>query len=132
LDTNHIGEAIGRVSTVRDRLQQMHRQGFVFGTCGPVLCELLVGAVLRRDAAKARMRLNILLQVVRVWPIDLTIAEHYAGAYHEIQRAGRALSQVDLMLAALARHFDATLLSTDRDFEALGGIRLENWLAKQT
>jgi hypothetical protein len=37
LDTNHIGEAIGRVSIVRDRVQQMHRQGAVFGTCGPVL-----------------------------------------------------------------------------------------------
>ncbi|HEY1861547.1 MAG TPA: hypothetical protein VGG61_14395 [Gemmataceae bacterium] len=53
LDTNHIGEAIGRVSVVRDRLQQMHRQGIVFGTCGPVLCELLVGAVLRKDAEQS-------------------------------------------------------------------------------
>jgi predicted nucleic acid-binding protein len=71
-----------------------------------------------------------LFQVVRIWPIDLAIADHYAKAYHELQRAGRALSQVDLMLAALARHLNATLLSTDRDFEALSGFQSENWLAK--
>jgi predicted nucleic acid-binding protein len=58
LDTNHLSEAVGRVSVVRDRIQQMHRQGIVFGTCGPVLCELLVGVVLRKDATKARRWLH--------------------------------------------------------------------------
>jgi len=61
LDTNHIGEAIGRVSVVRDRIQQMHRQG------------------------------------------DLAIADRYAEVYHELGKAGRALSQVDMMVAAMAR-----------------------------
>jgi predicted nucleic acid-binding protein len=66
LDTNHIGEAIGRVSIVRDRIQQLHRQGDIFGTCGTVLCELFVGVVLRKDADKARKRLDGLLQLVRL------------------------------------------------------------------
>jgi hypothetical protein len=41
LDTNHLGEAIGRVSIVRDRIQQLHRQGDIFATCVPAVCELL-------------------------------------------------------------------------------------------
>jgi predicted nucleic acid-binding protein len=83
LDTNHIGEAIGSVSIVRDRIQQLHRKGGIFGTCGPVLCELLVGIVLRKDVAKCRRRLDGLLQIVRLWPIDLAIANRFAEAYHE-------------------------------------------------
>ena len=75
LDTNHLGEALSRVSVVRDRIQQRHRQAVVFGTCGPVLCELLVGVVLRKDAAKTRRRLESLLQVVRIWPVDVAIAD---------------------------------------------------------
>ncbi len=130
LDTNHIGEAIGRVSIVRDRIQQLHRQGSVFGACGPVLCELLVGVVLRRDAARCRRRLDGFLQVVRLWPTDLAIADRYAEVYHELQKAGRALSQVDIILAAMARHLKATLLTTDQDFQALPDIQTENWLAK--
>ena len=129
LDTNHLGEAIGRVSIVRDRVQQMHRHGDVFGTCVPVLCELLVGLVLRKDAAKCRIRLDGLLQVVRLWPIEVEIADRYADAYHELQKAGRALSQVDILLAAMARHMKATLLTTDKDFQALPDIPTENWLA---
>ena len=129
LDTNHLGEAIGSVSVVRDRIQQLHRQGKVFGTCGPVLCELLVGVVSRKDASKARKRMDRLLQVVRIWPIDIEIADQYAKSYHELQKAGRALSQVDIMLAALARNAGAILLTTDNDFRALGDVQTENWLA---
>jgi tRNA(fMet)-specific endonuclease VapC len=128
LDTNHIGEAIGRVSVVRDRIGQLHRQGGSFGTIVPVLCELMVGVVQRKDAEKARRRLDILFQVVRVWPTDLPIADHYAKVYHELKAAGRALSQVDMLLAAVARHMNATLLTADKDFEALPDIPNENWL----
>jgi tRNA(fMet)-specific endonuclease VapC len=130
LDTNHLGEAIGRVSIVRDRLQQLYRQGVVFGTCGPVLCELLVGVVKRKDASATRRRLERLLQVVRIWPIELAIADHYASVYHELQQAGRALSQVDILLAAIARHLNATLLTTDQDFQALPDIPVEDWLVE--
>ncbi len=128
LDTNHLGEAIGRVSIVRDRIQQLHRQGEVFGTCVPALCELLVGVVMRKDAEKTRRRLDGFLQVVRIWPLDLAIADRYAEAYHELQKAGRALSQVDILLAAMARHLNATLLTSDNDFQALPDIPTENWL----
>jgi predicted nucleic acid-binding protein len=128
LDTNHIGEAIGRVSIIRDRIQQLHQQGGIFGTCGPVLCELRVGVVLCKDAAKSQRRLDGLLQIVRLWPIDLAIADRYAEVYHELQKAGRALSQVDMLLAAMARHWQATLLTTDKDFGALPDIQTENWL----
>lgn len=129
VDTNHLGEAVGRVSVVRDLMQQRHRQGVVFGTGGPVLCELLVGVLLRKDAAKTRTRLDGLLQFVRIWPIDLAVANHYAEVYHELRNKGRALSQVDIMLAAMARQLNATLLTTDQDFQALPDVHTENWLA---
>jgi tRNA(fMet)-specific endonuclease VapC len=38
------------------------------------------------------------------------------------------LSQVDIMVAALALSMDLTLLTTDLDFEALPDLRVENWL----
>ena len=55
----------------------------------------------------------------------ITIGEIYL----ELRRKGRALSQVDTMLATIARYRRLTILSTDRDFEALPDLRVENWLA---
>jgi predicted nucleic acid-binding protein len=87
-----------------------------------------VGILNRRDAKATRRRLEGLLQVVRIWPVDLEIAERYGQIYHELQKAGRALSQVDIMLAALSRHSNLILLTSDLDFQAVPDIRTENWL----
>lgn len=119
LDTNHLSDAIQRVSVVRDRIQQQHRHGSVFGTCG---------IVQRRDATATERRLAALLQLLRVWPIDPDSARRYGIVYPDLKKAGRALSQVDMMLAAMCRHLPATLLTTDQDFQAVPGIVTENWL----
>jgi tRNA(fMet)-specific endonuclease VapC len=128
LDTNHLGDAVRRVSVVRDRIQQLNRQGTIFGTCGPVLCELLAGIRQRKDAEATRRRLQGLLQVVRIWPIGLDVAVWYGEVYHELHNAGRALSQVDMILAAMCRHSKPTLLTTDQDFQALPDVSTANWL----
>lgn len=128
LDTNHVGEALSRVSKVRDLVQRRHRQGDTFSTCGPVLCELQVGFDARKDSLQCRKRLDTLLQIVRVWPVDRAVAEKYSEIYRELRVAGRSLSQVDMMLAALARNTRAVLLTTDLDFQALPDIQSANWI----
>lgn len=128
LDTNHLGDAVRRVSRVRDRIRRRHLAGDRFGTCGPVLCELETGIQQTTQPAASRRRLNGVLNEVRLWPIDPAIAEVYGAVYLELRRAGRALSQVDRILAALARHMSLTLLTTDQDFQALPDIPTENWL----
>src|SRR5262249_44776741 len=128
LDTNHLSEAVYRVSVVRDRIQQMCRQGTVFGTCGPVLCELLVGVVKRRDRAATRRRLEGLRQVVRVWPVELAVAGCCDEFYQDAKKAGGALSQVNITWAAMPPHLDPLLLRPDQVFKALPDIGLKNCL----
>jgi predicted nucleic acid-binding protein len=45
----------------------------------------------------------------------------------ELRRSGRVLSQVDIMVAALARQMKLTILTTDGDFEALSDIEMADW-----
>ena len=61
-----------------------------------------------------------------------TTAKAYGEIHNDLRRRGRALSQVDMMLAALARQMKLTLVTTDRDFEALPDIRAENWSHRQS
>jgi predicted nucleic acid-binding protein len=64
---------------------------------------------------------------LRLWPIDLKTAQIYGETYVELRRLGRVLSQVDIMVAALARQMKLTILTTDNDFDGLDDIRTENW-----
>jgi tRNA(fMet)-specific endonuclease VapC len=130
LDNNHLGAAVSRVSSVRERIWQYHRAGHRLGTCVPVLCELEVGIQQTKDPEAYRRRLGHLLTQVRLWPLEESITRAYGQVYRELERVGRVLSQVDMILAALARLMNLTILTSDRDFEALPDIRTENWLGE--
>ena len=128
LDTNHLGAAINPVSPLRERLGQQHRQGVRFRTCIPVICELEVGIQDSSHVDSYRRQLHHLNRKVKLIPLNLDIVQHYGQVYRELRRMGRVLSQVDMLLAAMVRHLKWTLLTADRDFEALPDVRTENWL----
>jgi predicted nucleic acid-binding protein len=54
----------------------------------------------------------------------------YAQNYHELRSRGRVLSLVDMILASMSRSLDATLLTDDRDFDALPDLHAKNWLSE--
>jgi predicted nucleic acid-binding protein len=128
LDTNHLSDTTRRVSRIRDRVQQRIPYGDRFGTCVPALCELEVGMQQTAQPGEARRRLRGILKRISIWPVDAAVPEVYGALYHELRRRGRVLSQVDLLLGALAFDWNLRLLTSDRDFEALPQIRTENWL----
>ncbi len=128
LDTNHLGAALNDESGIRHRLYQAMASGNNLGTCVPVLCELETGIAQTRRRRENQRILATLLRHIRIWPLDASIAPMYAEIYHDLRRRGRVLSQVDMLLAALTRSFNGTLLTSDRDFEAIEDLRVESWL----
>lgn len=128
LYTNHLSAALNDDADARRKLRDLRLRGDRVGTCVPALCELQAGIALTTRRERNQQVLKELLRQIRIWPLDTAISVRYGELYHELRRMGRALSQVDIMLAALARQLDATLLSTDRDFDAIPDIRRESWL----
>jgi tRNA(fMet)-specific endonuclease VapC len=128
-DTNHRSAAIDDVAGVREHILQLRRVGDRMGTCVPVLCELETGLERTQRREQNRRILALILRQIRIWPLEPSMALVYAQVYHELRSRGRVLSQVDMILAALSRSLNATLLTDDRDFEALPDLHVENWLA---
>jgi tRNA(fMet)-specific endonuclease VapC len=127
LDTNHLGMAVRPGSAVCQRLEAVRKQGVRVGTCIPVLCELEVGIRKVSRPDEYRWALKRLFRFVRLWPIDQQTAQLYGEVYHELRTQGRVLSQVDIILAALARQLKLTLLTTDRDFDGLDSLSVDDW-----
>jgi predicted nucleic acid-binding protein len=76
-----------------------------------------------------RRRLKYLLKHVRLWPLDHDTTRLFGTVFNELRQHGRVLSQVDMMMASLARQWKLTVLSADKDFQALPDIQVENWLS---
>jgi predicted nucleic acid-binding protein len=127
LDTNHVGLAVDRASLVGQRMVEARLTGIRLGTCLPVLCEIEAGLRQVRQKVKYRRDLTHLLLQLRLWPIDLKTTRIFGDIYMELRRAGRVLSQIDIMVASLARQMKLTILTTDRDFDALPDIRTDDW-----
>lgn len=129
LDTNHVSKAVRTGPVVQRRITELRAGGVKIGVCVPVLCEIEAGIqqINRPDAY--HLNLERLLRQVRIWPIDRLTARLYGEIHHDLRRRGRVLSQVDIMLAALARQMKLTLVTSDQDFEALPDITTANWLS---
>ena len=130
IDTNHLRVALRPVSEFRARLQRLNARGLRFRTSIPVLCEVEVSIQQSPKQDRIYRVMKRVLDFARIWPLDPELARIFAQTWLELRDKSRALSHVDITLAALARQYQATILTTDRDFEALPDIRTENWLEK--
>ena len=72
-------------------------------------------------------RLNLLLSKISLWPLTRSTAEFFGEIDQDLRRRGRILSQIDILLAALCRELDLTLVTTDKDFAALPWLKTEDW-----
>lgn len=129
LDTNHLGNALDEHGPVQTRLRKALQLGARCGTCVPALCEALVGIRQTARREKNERMLDRLVSELRIWPVDLSLVASFADIRADLKSRGRHFSQIDIMIAAIARQQKAILLTSDRDFEALPDLACENWIA---
>jgi predicted nucleic acid-binding protein len=128
LDTNHMGQAIRVASPLRERIFRSRQAGVRFACTSGVLCELEAGMIQSKDFRRFRRILKLLLNEVRIWPVDHAAVRKFGEVHLLLKQRGRVLSHVDKTLAALALTTNATVLTTDGDFKGIPEVRTENWL----
>jgi tRNA(fMet)-specific endonuclease VapC len=69
--------------------------------------------------------------VLPVEPFSQPAEVHYARIRYETESIGLTVSQNDLLIAAHAEALDAVLVTDDRIFLHVPGLRVENWLLSQ-
>ena len=91
------------------------------------ISELRVGALLatgRRKAARSAY-VDDVIATIPVIAYDVEVAEAHAELLLEVQAQGRPRGAHDLMIAATAKAFDRTVISTDRTaFRDLPGVEV--------
>lgn len=126
LDTNVISDAIRNPGGAVDTALRS-RSADEIGTSLIVKGELLFG--LKRNAnVRGRQRLEVLLGAIEVWSLEDPVAEIYGDVRASQEKQGRSIGANDLWIAAQAIALDATLVTDDRAFSQISGLKIENWL----
>lgn len=127
LDTNHASPLVTPGHALILRMQHQQAQGDTFALCVPVLAEVLFGIGIAPRAAQNLKLWATWEQVLECLVPDAASAREAAELQILLRRQGRQLATVDALIAVTALRYDLILLTTDGDFRAVPGLRMENW-----
>ncbi len=96
--------------------------------CSVVVAELLYGARKSRSVAKALRSLQKFFEPLVSVPFDDGCAEEYGRIRADLAVAGTPIGANDLMIAAIARRYDWTVVTNNVDeFVRVAGLKVEDW-----
>lgn len=91
--------------------------------------ELLFGLAKRPDAKRLHVAGREFLRRMDVLPWDSLIAERYGTVRADMERQGRVLAPLDLLIAAHALDAATVLVTNDQAFAQVAGLHREDWTA---
>ncbi|MBK8022738.1 MAG: PIN domain-containing protein [Chloroflexi bacterium] len=124
-DTNAIADLMNDHPAMVAQVRA-HQREDVLGLCQPVDYEVWRGLRWRTAAGQLQLYINRIRPQFEWIPLIDEDWRQAAQFWAETRRAGKQLSDVDLLLAALAYRLNAVIVTNDDDFGALT-VRHENW-----
>ncbi|MDZ4771017.1 MAG: PIN domain-containing protein [Chloroflexota bacterium] len=126
LDTNAISDYIKQFEPTTTRIKQAIRDGHTLYLCKPVEYEVLRGLIKAQAERQRQMFLEVFAPQLTL--LSLTDGDWWQAAHFwaNARNAGKQLSDVDLLIAALAYRLNVVIVTNDDDFDALP-VQHENW-----
>lgn len=125
LDTNTVSHLIKGHSAVMRRVVAVPMASLCISAI--TKGELLFGLAKRPDAKRLHNAVQELLRRIDVLPWDSVIADHYGTVRATMERQGKILAPLDLLIAAHALSVDAVLVTNDQSFGQLNHLHIEDW-----
>lgn len=126
LDTNTVSYVIrGDFPRVRERLLKIPMSQV--GISVITEAELRFGLARRPEAKNLKSVVEEFLLRVEVLPWDSDAAQHYARIRAALEVEGKPIGNLDLMIAAQALAAGAVLVTSDRVFRQMKGLKVEDW-----
>lgn len=125
LDTNTVSHLIRQHPAVVGRVTSVSMTSL----CTSVVTqgELLYGLARRPEAKKLHQAVHEFLLRVEVFPWDSETSGTYGVMRAGMEKKGKTLAPLDMMIAAHALAINATLVTSDGAFKHVPGLRTEDW-----
>ena len=125
LDTNTVSQLVRHHPNVTRHVVGMPMASLCMSavTAG----ELLYGLAKRPDAVRLHAVVTELMRRVDVLQWDFSAAERYGIVRAAMDRTGRSLGSLDLLIAAHALDVGAVLVTNDRAFSQVAHLQIEDW-----
>jgi tRNA(fMet)-specific endonuclease VapC len=92
-----------------------------------VIGEVLYGALLASRSREETQKVAQFAARCEILPVDAATGQQYAQVKHALRLKGRPIPDNDIWIAAQALQHGLTLVSRDRHFRDVDGLRIEEW-----
>lgn len=125
LDTNTISHFIKGVDNVRNKLISVPISALAISAITEG--ELLFGVAKKPEAKQLSLVVHEFLIRVDVLPWDSAAAACYGTLRADLQKKSKLLGNLDLLIAAHALSLGIVLITNDRAFTQVDGLKIEDW-----
>jgi tRNA(fMet)-specific endonuclease VapC len=126
LDTNIISDLMKHPAGVITGWIRKVGEDSVF-TSVIVIAEVEYG-IEKKQSLRLREQLEGIRPSLTILPLTQPAEKHYARVRVVTEQRGWTIGQNDLLIAAHALSLDAIVVTDDRAFLQMPGVRVENWL----
>lgn len=124
LDTNMVTHILRENPNVLAKVSQLSVADI--GISSLTLAEISYGFA-KTEKVKMQRLFKALLLRLTVLPFDEKIAHHYGMFRVNIEKQGKSLAPLDLLIASHADAVQAVLVSNDKAFYQIPNLRVEDW-----
>jgi len=125
LDTNIVSHFVRKQSAVDARIVALPMETLCVSAITEA--ELRFGLTKRPGNRTLAHEVNEFLSRVDALPWDRGVSAHYAQLRAEIERRGKPLAPLDLLIAAHALAAGATLVTSDAAFSQIPNLPTQDW-----
>jgi tRNA(fMet)-specific endonuclease VapC len=126
LDTNTASYVIkGNIPRVRERLRRVPMNNVAISVITEA--ELRFGVERKPDAKRLRIAVEEFLLSLNVLPWNSEAAQNYATLRVAMEKRGKPMGNLDMMIAAHAIAVQAVLITSDSVFGKVNDLETEDW-----
>jgi len=128
-DSNAVNAFADHRAPLAARAREARMRGGQLGTCEQVIAEMYFGLEFSSSKAENLVKLERALGRLACWPFDRRAAREYGRLAAELQRRGRQMQIIDMMIAAISLTLpNCVVVTTDSDLSAVPGLAVVNWM----
>lgn len=125
LDTNMVTHILRENPNVLQRIEKLH-----FSELGISIlthAEIQYGFAKKPEKTKMQRLFNQLALRIEILPFNEMVSNHYGQFKVSVEKQGKSLAPLDMLIAAHADAVGAILVSNDVAFTKITHLRVEDW-----
>ena len=127
LDTDILVSLLKGAPDAVEKVRTLQESGNRISTTMITAYELLKGAYISSRADENLAKIRDSISNLHVLELSFGAAEEASKIYKELRDRGRLIGEFDVLIAAIVKFYDESLVTRDDHFKSIRGMKLIKW-----